>query len=105
MENEILTRKCVPLSIQLEQIIKSRILKGEFSPGDKIPTEKELCEIYKVSIITVRQAISNLVKDGFIIRKQGKGTFISDVETKNIRKLQFTQFTGNIDGFIKNGIN
>ena len=101
MENEILTRRCVPLYIQLEQIIKSRILKGEFSPGDKIPTERELCEIYKVSLITVRKAISSLVREGFIIRKQGKGTFISDVETKNIRKLQFT---GNIDGFIKNGL-
>ena len=76
METEILVRRCVPLYIQLEQIITSKILRGEFSPGDKIPTEKELCEIYKVSIITVRQAISNLVKDGFIVKKQGKGTFI-----------------------------
>ena len=91
MENETLNRKSVPLYIQLEQIIKSKILRGEFSPGDKIPTEKELCEIYKVSTITVRQAISNLVKDGFIVKKQGKGTFISKNETKNIKKLDLLE--------------
>lgn len=101
METEILARKHVPLYLQLEQIIKSKVIKGEFLPGDRIPTEKELCETYQVSTITVRQAILNLVKQGLLFRKQGKGTFISDVETKNIKKIQFA---GNIDGFIKNGL-
>jgi GntR family transcriptional regulator len=101
MKTEILARRSVPLYLQLEQIIKSRVLKGEFLPGDKIPTEKELCETYQVSTITVRQAILNLVKEGLLYRRQGKGTFISDVETKNLKKIQFA---GNIDGFIKNGL-
>lgn len=101
MKTEILARRNVPLYLQLEQIIKSRVLKGEFLPGDKIPTEKQLCETYQVSTITVRQAILNLVKDGLLFRKQGKGTFISDVDTKNLKTIQFA---GNIDGFIKNGL-
>lgn len=101
MKTEILARRNVPLYLQLEQILKSRVLKGEFLPGDKIPTEKQLCETYQVSTITVRQAILNLVKEGLLFRKQGKGTFISNVNRKNLKTIQFA---GNIDGFIKNGL-
>ena len=101
MNSNALDRKSVPLYIQLEQIIKSKVLKGEFLPGNKIPTEKELCETYQVSTITVRQAILNLVKEGLLIRKQGKGTFISSTEIPSTQKLKFT---GNIEGFIRKGL-
>ena len=57
-------KKSIPLYLQLEQIIKSKILIGEFTPGDQIPTEKDLCETYKISSITARQAILNLVNAG-----------------------------------------
>jgi len=71
-------KNTVPLYFQLEQIIKSKILMGEFVPGEQISTDKDLCETYQISTITARQAILNLVNEGLLIRKQGKGTFVAD---------------------------
>jgi len=52
-----LEKNNIPLYFQLEQIIKSKILTGEFTLGDRISTEKDLCQTYQVSSITARQAI------------------------------------------------
>jgi len=52
-------------------------LIGKLKPNDKLPTEKELMEKYSVSRTTIRTALSNLSRRGLIIRKAGKGTFVS----------------------------
>ena len=51
--------------------IKSKILSGEYSVGEQIPTESALQEIYKVSRHTVRKAILELSKEGFLRRFRG----------------------------------
>lgn len=73
-----LAKKNIPLYVQLEQILRSQITTGELLQGERIPTEKELSVAYHVSTITVRQAVLNLVKDGLLYRKQGRGTFVTD---------------------------
>jgi len=67
----------VPLYQQLKNILKGQMLSGVLKPGDQIPSESELCRIYGVSRITVRQAVRSLVDEGFLYRKQGKGTFVA----------------------------
>ena len=67
----------LPLYLQLKNIIKAQIISGAIQPGDKIPSESELCERYGVSRITVRQAINSLVQEGYLYRKQGVGTFVT----------------------------
>jgi DNA-binding GntR family transcriptional regulator len=62
---------------QLLEIIKGKIESGEWSVGSQIPTEEELCKTYDVSKATVRSAILELVRQGYLIRQQGKGTFIN----------------------------
>ena len=61
-------------------IVKNRILKditdGVYKQGDKLPTEREMCELFGVSRITVRQALSELAHDGWVQRVQGRGTFV-----------------------------
>jgi len=57
-------------------LIKSKIL----SPGDKIPTENEIGEAFKVSRITVTKALNMLANDGFIYRIPGSGTYVKDTE-------------------------
>ncbi|GLI04781.1 GntR family transcriptional regulator [Paenibacillus tyrfis] len=67
----------VPMYIQLKQIIKDELASGKLKPGQKLPTEFELCEMYSISRRTVRSAINELIEEGLLTRKQGKGTFIS----------------------------
>lgn len=67
----------VPLYIQIQNILREKIESGEWSPGDKIPTEPELQSEYNVSRFTVRQAISGLLLEGLVTKTRGKGTFVS----------------------------
>ncbi|MCP4401272.1 MAG: GntR family transcriptional regulator [bacterium] len=72
----------IPLYIQLQNILKEKILRGEYQVGGQIPPENELCEIYDVSRITVRKAIDTLVQEKLLYRLQGKGTFVASVKVK-----------------------
>ena len=67
----------IPLYIQLKNIIKAAIDSEEITVGCKIPSEAELAEKYNVSRITVRGALSELVSEGYLVKKQGKGTYAS----------------------------
>jgi GntR family transcriptional regulator len=67
-----------PLFYQLAKKIKERIKSGEYGPGELLPSEKEFCDKYEISRGTVRQAFQELIKEGLVIRKQGKGTFVSE---------------------------
>ncbi len=69
--------KHVPLYIQIKELIAQKIKDKVWEPGDPIPSEKELQDQYRVSRITVRQAMNELVNDGLVTKKQGKGTFVS----------------------------
>lgn len=65
------------LYIQLTEIIKNKMLNKEWPVGTQIPTEEELCAIYGISKATVRTAIMELVRQGYLKRQQGRGTFVS----------------------------
>jgi GntR family transcriptional regulator len=66
-----------PLYRQLMDILHQQIEERKFKPGDPIPSERSLCQTYKISRITVRQAISEMINEGTLYRKQGKGTFVA----------------------------
>ncbi len=68
----------IPLYFQVKNIIRSKIVSNEFKGQDRLPSEAELCVEYNISRATVRQALSELEKDGFIYRIRGKGTFVTD---------------------------
>lgn len=61
---------------QLYRIMKGWIESGVWPQGTGIPPEKELCRIYGISLVTVKTAISCLVREGYLERKQGKGTYV-----------------------------
>ena len=103
MKKLSLEKQKIPLYVQLEQILKSQIMTGELLPGEQIPTEKELAEIYHVSTITIRQAILNLAKEGLLIRKQGKGTFVAE-RTWDIRNIMTLSVRGDIKDVIPEGL-
>jgi GntR family transcriptional regulator len=65
------------LYVQIYTIIKTKIEKGEWLAATQIPTEDALCRTYDVSKATVRLAIAELARDGYLRRLQGKGTFVT----------------------------
>ncbi len=66
-----------PLYLQLKNIIINKIRIGEFKPGSFIQTEDELCREYGISRYPVRQALGELVKEGYLVRTPGKGTVVN----------------------------
>lgn len=71
-------RNGLALYAQLDNEIRQRILSGEWPVHSMIPAEPRLCEMFQVSRITVRHALSRLVAEGLIAREQGRGTFVRD---------------------------
>lgn len=65
------------LYLQLYEIIKRKIVTEEWTVGSQIPTEEQLCKMFNVSRATVRTAIIELVRQGYLKRQPGKGTFIN----------------------------
>jgi len=82
----------IPIYYQIEEFIKELIENGELRPGDSLPPEREYAERYQISRMTVRQAFTQLVNEGYLYRMQGKGTFVA--ERKIEQPLQgLTSFT------------
>ncbi|TDG00090.1 GntR family transcriptional regulator [Paenibacillus piri] len=84
----------IPLYEQLKNLIAQQINEGKLEPDQQIPSERELCEAYGVSRITVRQAIAAAANEGLLYRTQGKGTYVAGtkIEQKlsNINNFQQT---------------
>ena len=70
-------RKHIPLYIQLKDEILDKIRNGTYEVDKQIPSEKVLMEEYGVGRATVREALSILVNEGYLYKKQGIGTFVA----------------------------
>jgi DNA-binding FadR family transcriptional regulator len=69
--------------------IRQRIVVGKLTPGDKLPTERELCDEHQVSRVVVREAIARLRHEGLVASHQGKGVFVASPE--NSRFLEISE--------------
>jgi GntR family transcriptional regulator len=87
MEELINRENLQKLYLQLCEIIKKKIESKEWGVGSQIPTEDELCKIYDVSRATVRAAVLELVRQGYLYRQQGKGTFVKQLATDELVML------------------
>lgn len=70
--------KQIPLHLNISEQIHQQIIDLHYLPGDKLPSERELVKEWKVSRITIRRAIANLVQQGLVTTYQGKGVFVSE---------------------------
>ncbi len=70
-----------PLYAQIKERLLRRIVDGVYKRGEAIPSEAELAKAFGTSVFTVRQAISLLVADGMLIKRQGRRTFVSNQKT------------------------
>lgn len=82
----------IPLYSQLKESIKSAIQDGTLKPGDKLPTENEICNTFELSRTVTRQAFSELTNEGYICRFKSRGTFVSQSNRKNAFFKQIMSF-------------
>lgn len=80
-----------PLYIQIKQAILQQIKDKKLAPGDKLLSEAQFQKEFKVSRITVRKAIDELVTEGYITRLQGKGSFVKRQNHGRQKTLSLTQ--------------
>jgi GntR family transcriptional regulator/GntR family frlABCD operon transcriptional regulator len=66
----------LPQHRQLYELLRKHIINGMYKEGDLLPSENELCNLHQVTRPTVRQALSQLVSDGYIKKQQGKGSIV-----------------------------
>lgn len=75
-------RTNIPRYQQVAAVIRQKIIDGTYAADEKIPAEDVLANEWGVSRMTMRQAMAELVADGFIMRKQGRGTFVCRPNTQ-----------------------
>lgn len=82
----------MPLYIQLQDIIIKKIEEKKYLPGEAIPSERKIADMYGVNRMTVKRAINKLVEEGYLYRRMGAGTFIAG---KNNKKINYEDEVGN----------
>lgn len=75
----IKTIKSEKIHAQVYEQLKTLLLNGHWQAGEQIPSEAELCRMTGVSRVSVRTALKSLIAQGFLVSKQGEGTFVVDV--------------------------
>jgi GntR family transcriptional regulator len=83
----------IPLYVQLRDAIQEQIEQAGWVPGDQLPGDQELCEVYGVSRTVVRQALQELSFKGSIVRQRGRGTFVAEP------KISSTSLVHSLMGF------
>lgn len=73
----------IPQYKRLSEVLRKHIVSGLYAEGSLLPSENELCAIHGLTRPTVRQALDSLVREGLIIKKQGKGSIVRK-PTQNI---------------------
>lgn len=90
----------LPYYFQLKLILLEKIRTNEWSPGALIPSEHDLEQQYELSRTTIRQTLGVLVNEGYLIRKQGRGTFVAkqDVIQDNTPPIDLEEYNPKRDG-------
>ena len=93
LQNKLNSNDSTPLYLQLTALIKGMIADGQIAVGSLLPSEPELCENLSISRSTVRQALSNLETQGYVVRRRGKGTYASKpkIQRRLSRLCSFTK--------------
>jgi GntR family transcriptional regulator len=89
MEGPTVETVTVPIPLSFREIaddIAERIRRGEYPPGEKLPSYPELADLYSVSVSTVQRAIGLLQHDGIVKGAQGRGLYVTDDALQKLRE-------------------
>lgn len=70
------------VSDEIFEQIRDLIFRGRLKPGEKVPPERELASVFGASRPSVKEAINRLVSLGLVVQRQGRGTFVSSIESR-----------------------
>jgi GntR family transcriptional regulator len=84
--------RIVPLYHQVEQVIRHRISTRQYGSGLQIPSEHELARELKVSRVTIREALRELVRESLLVKVQGKGTFVAPELPKVLQPIKYNGY-------------
>jgi GntR family transcriptional regulator len=82
----------IPYYIQLKQSLSEKIERGEWKPGEQLPSEPELCQVFDVSRTVIRQALQEMAYEGLVVRKKGKGSFVAEPKISENLAQKLTGF-------------
>ena len=82
-----------PLYLQLQGLIQQAIDSNLLERGSALPPEREIAQYMRVSRVTVKRAISELVTAGLLVQRQGAGTFVAERVEKPFSRLSLRSLT------------
>lgn len=81
--------------VMISNDIRNKILDGVYKANDQLPFEKDMCQEYQASKMTVKKALDILVAEGLIIKRRGSGTFVKDMGPEETKRVMIAnQFRG-----------
>lgn len=82
--------------------LRGQIQSGVYKSGEQLALEREMCEHYGVSRITIKKAVDQLVKEGLVVKRRGSGTFVKSMANEDVHDIsmanQFSGFSKNFAG-------
>lgn len=80
---------------QIAEDLHDKIIGGIYKENEQLPLEKEMCEHYNVSRITIKKAVDTLVMKGLVVKRRGSGTFVKSIDNEEIKDFSYgRQFEG-----------
>jgi len=95
----LLFNENLPIYIQIMDLIKKQIVKGELKGGDKLPSVRELSTELKVNPNTIQRTYQELERENLVYTQRGMGTFVTEDEAI-IRELKKNMATNLVNSFI-----
>jgi len=90
-----------PLQSQISRQIRAKILSGELSAGQVLPSIRGLAREQRVSVITVQRGYENLERDGLIHSRRGKGFFVSPIAKNRKKEMARARLVEQLEPIIK----
>lgn len=90
----------IPIYEQIKQAIIEQILNNELQEDEALPSIRNLAQDIKISVMTIKKAYDELESEGYIVSRQGKGTFVAPKNTELVRE----QAQKEIEGYMEKSI-
>ena len=82
--NKVDKDSVIPIYYQLAKVFEKMIYSGNLNPGEKLPPENDIADHFKISRMTVRKALAELIDDDLLYSEKGKGTFVAKPRLDNV---------------------